>query len=30
MLIGKQSFAGTEISITLYNEGINITGAEEQ
>jgi len=25
MLIGTQSFAGTEISITLYNEKINIT-----
>jgi len=25
MLIGTQSFAGTEISITIYNESINIT-----
>jgi len=30
ILIGTQSFPGTEISITLNNEGINITDAEEQ
>ena len=30
ILIGTQSFPGTEISITLNNEGINTTDAEEQ
>jgi len=25
MLVGTQSFPGTEISITIYNEGIKIT-----
>jgi len=30
ILIGTQSFPGTEIGINLFNEGINITGAEEQ
>jgi len=30
ILIGTQSFPGTEFSITLNNEGINITDAEEQ
>jgi hypothetical protein len=30
ILIGTQSFLGTEISITIYHEGTNITGAEEQ